>query len=99
MVNAHSAITQYERALEVADARLQECVTRQADYMQRLSDAKFDQSATDVTNNANTNLNKARISVMNAQARLIRRRNPQQVQDKMKPRRRFIDEVWPGVKP
>ena len=29
----------------------------------------------------------------------VRAWNARREQDKMKPRRRFIDEVWPGVKP
>ena len=39
------AVGQYERALTAADAKLQECVTRQSDYAQRLADAKSAQEA------------------------------------------------------
>ena len=39
------AVGQYARALTAADAKLQECVTRQSDYAQRLTDAKSAQEA------------------------------------------------------
>ena len=39
------AVGQYERALTAADAKLQECVTRQSDYAQRLTDARTAQEA------------------------------------------------------